>query len=414
MARERLVILGHGMVAVRLLDELQRHAAGRFALTVIGEEPQGGYNRIQLSSLLAGEKRREDLALKPADWYAANEIDVLSGTRITAIDRAAKTLQTADGAVISYDKLIIATGSEAIRLPVPGGDLAGVVAFRDFADIDRMEAAIAKGGRAIVIGGGLLGLEAATGLSRRGLEVEVVHLMPCLMERQLDSEAAEALKNELESRGLQFHLATETAAILGDNAGNVRALRLKDGLEIAADLVVMACGIRPNVALARAAGLDIGRGIKVSDRLETSDPAIFALGECAEHRGRCYGLVEPLYEQAAVLARHLSGVKADYAGSTDATSLKVSGIAVFSAGDITGDNGAEVIVFRDAAENLYKKAVLRGNKLAGVVLFGNADDGRWYADLMRDQTDISAIRQDLLFGRSHAEAGSTPVKEAAE
>lgn len=411
MTKKRLVILGHGMVAVRLLEELLRQTPGHFDLRVIGEELQGGYNRIQLSSLLTGEKRKEDLRLKPADWYATNGIEVVNGMRIVSIDRDSKRLNTADGQIFPYDLLVIATGSEAIRLSLPGSDLAGVVTFRDFTDIERMEEAIAGGGRAVVVGGGLLGLEAASGLARRGLTVDVVHLMPCLMERQLDAEAAGALKRELERQGLRFHLSGESAAIIGNDAGAVRALRLKDGTEISADLLVMACGIRPNTALARQAGLEIGRGIKVSDRLETSDPAIFALGECAEHRGRCYGLVEPLYEQAAVLARHLGGLSAGYTGSTDVASLKVSGVAVFSAGDIAGENGAEVIVFRDAAEKLYKKAVLRGGRLTGVVLYGSVEDGRWYADLMREQADIGAIRQALLFGRGYADA---PDKEAAE
>lgn len=406
--RPRLVIIGHGMAATRLLDELFQIAPDRYAVTVIGAEPEPGYNRIQLSSVLAGEQRQDAIRLKPDDWYAARGIALRLGDPAATIDRAAQVVTTRSGMAVPYDHLILATGSRPIILPVPGVMLPGVVAFRDQADVQAMTEAASRGGKAVVIGGGLLGLEAASGLARRGMAVTVVHLMPSLMERQLDAEAAESLHAALRARGISFCLGAETAAIEGGE--RVMAVRLKDGRVLPADLVVMAVGIRPETALAAAAGLEVKRGVLVGDGLATSDPNVSALGECIEHRGQVFGLVGPIWEQAKVLAARLAGDDAvAYAGSTPATGLKVSGIDLFSAGEIAAGDGAEVIVFRDPVRAVYKKAVLRGARLAGVVLYGEIEDGRWYADLVREGRDVATWRHALLFGRQFLEPA-----EAAE
>lgn len=401
MTRPRLVVVGNGMAGIRAVEELLALAPDLYDIVIFGSEPHGNYNRILLSPVLAGEKTVQDIILNDLNWYVERNIKLHAGKLVTSIDRRRKTVTASDGTVERYDRLLLATGSNPILLPLPGKDLPGVVTFRDINDVDRMlEAAKKSGGHAVVIGGGLLGLEAANGLAKRGMTVSVVHLLGTLMERQLDSPAAGLLQRALESRGMKFLLEHQTEAIVGDD--RVRAVRFKNGLEIPADLVVMSVGIRPNVDLAKGAGLYCKRGIVVNDTMQTYDPSIYAVGECVEHRGSTYGLVAPLFEQAKVCANHLARAgSARYEGSLTATKLKVTGIEVYSAGDFQGDGDSESLVFQDAARGVYKKVVLRDNRICGSVLIGDTVDGPWYFQLLREGTDVSQLRETLLFGQAH-------------
>jgi nitrite reductase (NADH) large subunit len=398
---EPLVIVGNGMAAMRLVEELTRRALGRYAIAVVGEEPRLAYNRVLLSSVLAQEVSRSEIELRPADWWRARGVTLLYGYTATAVDPTTRRVRLANGASLPFTKLVLATGSRPIRLNVPGAELPGVMTFRDLGDVGAIETAAAKRRKAVVIGGGLLGLEAAYGLAKAGLTVSVVHLMDRLMERQLDQRAAAMLKRAIEDRGIAVHLNAETLQFLGRD--RIRGIALKDGRRIETDLVVMSAGIHPNVDLARTADLKIGRGILVNDQLQASRSDIYAIGECAEHRGVCYGLVEPAYDQAHELASHLAGEKACYSGSVLATNLKVSGVNVFSAGDFLGTAGTEQIVLSDPGLRSYKKLVIANDRLRGAVLFGDTSDGLWYLDLIRSGASINAIRDDLMFGRALAE-----------
>lgn len=398
---EPLVIVGNGMAATRLVDELTTLVPGRYAIAVVGEEPSLAYNRVLLSSLLAREIDEDAVTLKKAEWWRDRGVTLVYGRRAVEIDTKAKAVRLRGGSKLNYSKLVLAIGSEAVRLPLPGADLPGVVTFRDKSDVEAILSRARPGARAVVIGGGLLGLEAAYGLMKAGAEVSVVHLMDRLMERQLDNEAAGLLKAALEERGIQVVLNAESEAVQGRR--KVAGLRLKDGRNIPADLIVMAVGIRPNVRLARGADLSVNRGIVVGDDLATSDPDVYALGECAEHRGTCYGLVEPAYEQARTLARTLAGKPASYEGSLLSTNLKVSGVNVFSAGDFLGAPGTEPIVLRDPGRKSYRKLVVNEDRLTGAVLVGDTADALWYLDLIRSGAPIGALREDLVFGRAFAE-----------
>jgi nitrite reductase (NADH) large subunit len=393
---EPLVIVGNGMATARLVDELSRRALGRHAIAVIGAEPRLAYNRVLLSSVLAKEVGPAEIELRSAAWWRARGVTLLYGKQAVAIDPTLRRVRLAGGATLPYARLVLATGSQPIRLDVPGMGLPGVMTFRDLADVTSMEAAIPAGKNVVVIGGGLLGLEAAYGLAKAGANVNVVHLMDRLMERQLDTPAAAMLKVEVERRSIAVHLNAQTTAIRG--RGHVEAVTLEGGHDLPADLVVVAAGIRPSVDLARCADLDINRGIVVDDRLQTSRPDIFAIGECAEHRAVCYGLVEPAYDQASVLAQHLVGAPAAYQGSATATNLKVAGVSVYSAGDFLGGPGSEAIVFSDPGLGIYKKLVLRDGRLTGAVLFGDTADGLWYLDLIRSGAPVAGFRDDLAFG----------------
>jgi len=397
---EPLVVIGNGMAAMHLVEELTRRALGRYAIAVIGEEPRLAYNRVLLSAVLAQEVSLSEIELRPARWWSHRGVTLLYGRTATVIDPTIRRVRLADGATLPYARIVLATGSRPIRLRVPGMELPGVVTFRDLGDVATIEAAARRGVRAAVIGGGLLGLEAAHGLANAGSQVAIVHLMDRLMERQLDAHAAGMLKKALEARGVTVHLNAETVGIYG--TGRAQAVALKDGTQIEADLVVVAAGIRPNVELAHGANLGIDRGILVDDHLQTSRPGIYAIGECAEHRGVCYGLVEPAYEQARVLAAHLAGDEAHYPGSVLATNLKVSGVNVFSAGDFLGAAGTEQLVLSDPGLDAYKKLVVLGRRLVGAVLFGDTVDGLWYLDLIRSGASIEAIREDIMFGRTLA------------
>jgi nitrite reductase (NADH) large subunit len=399
--RERLVVVGNGMAGMRAVEELVKRNPVRYDITVFGAEPHVNYDRIMLSSVLAGEKDIGDIVINPLGWYGENGIRLFAGDPVASIDRAAKTVRSEDGRVEPYDRLLLATGSKPVVPPIPGLDLPGVCAFRDIADIEQMIGASQRYRRAIVIGGGLLGLEAANGLLKRGMAVAVVHLMDTLMERQLDTTAGKLLQRVLDERGLNFFMNGQTEEIFGD--GRVEGIRLADGREVPGDLVVMAIGIRPNIDLGRKAGLQVNRGISVYDDMRTSDPEIFAVGECVEHRGMTYGLVAPLYEMAKVCAEHLAGdetVAAAYAGSVLATKLKVTGVDVFSAGNFQGGEDCNAITFQDTARQVYKKLVLRDDRLDGVVLYGDVADSAWYLDLLRKREDIAAFKDAAIFGQA--------------
>ena len=409
--RERLVVVGNGMAGCRAIEELLARDAGRYQVTIFGAEPRVNYNRIMLSPVLAGEKSFDDIVINGHDWYRDNGIELIAGDPVAAIDREAKTVTSRAGRTVAYDRLLIATGSDPFIIPVPGKDLSGVISFRDMNDVDAMLAAADKGGDAVVIGGGLLGLEAAHGLSLRGMKVTVLHLMSTLMERQLDEAAGWLLKSALEGRGQTILTGADTAEIVGTDA--VEGVRLKDGRTIPASLVVMAVGIRPNVALARGCGLEVGRGIKVDDHMVTSDPAILAVGECVEHDGQVYGLVAPLWEMCRALADGLAGKPTGYRGSVTSTKLKVSGIDVFSAGDFAGGDGAEDIVLRDASRGVYKRVVVKDDRIVGAVLYGDTADGSWYFDLLKKREDISDLRDVLIFGQAYASGGGAADPKAA-
>lgn len=398
---EPLIVIGNGMAAARLVDELARRALGRYAVAVIGEEPRLAYNRVLLSALLADEVGFDDIELRPARWWRDRGVTLRYGVRATAVDAAARNVTLAGGTRLSFSKLVFATGSQPIKPDIPGMDLPGVLTFRDVDDVNAIAAAKAAGTRVVVIGGGLLGLEAAYGLAKAGAHVTLLHLMDRLMERQLDHRAALMLQRAVEARGIAVRLQAQTTRIAGN--GKVEGVELRDGTTIAADAVVVAVGIRANAALARTAGLEVGRGIVVDDHLETNAAGVHAIGECAEHRGCCYGLVEPAYEQAQLLARRLAGERASYPGSVLATNLKVSGVNVFSAGDFLGATAeAEEIVLSDPAAGVYKKLVIAQGRLVGAVLFGDTADGLWYLDLIRTGSPVARLRDDLVFGRALA------------
>ncbi|WP_119677699.1 nitrite reductase large subunit NirB [Indioceanicola profundi] len=409
--KERLVVIGNGMAAGRVLEELFERAPGKYDVTIFGAEPRVNYNRIMLSPVLSGEKQYQDILIHDEDWYRQNGVTLLAGRKVTAIDRAAKTVTAADGTQMHYDKLLLATGSDPFIIPVPGRDLPGVLTYRDLDDVEAMLAvAGTPGRRAVVIGGGLLGLEAAAGLKAQGMEVTVLHLMPTLMERQLDQAAGHLLEQAIKARGIDVITRANTHAITG--TAKVEGVRLDDGREIPADIVVMAVGIRPSTGLAKAAGIEVNRGVLVDDALGTSDPDIFSVGECVEHRGQCYGLVAPLYEMGKVLAGRLAGdAGGAYTGSVTSTKLKVTGIDLFSAGDFAEGKGREEIVLRDATRGVYKRLVIQDNRIVGVVLYGDTADGPWFFDLLRSGTDISDLRETLIFGQSYA--GGAPLDPMA-
>ena len=399
--KEKLVLIGNGMAGVRALEELLKLAPEQYDITVFGGEPYGNYNRILLSPVLSGEKTIDEIMLNDEQWYIDNGITLHKGKWVESVDRAKRIVLTSDGIEAEYDRLIIATGSNPFIIPIPGNELDGVIAFRDIADVDTMLAAAKKtGGKAVVIGGGLLGLEAANGLMKQGMDVTVVHLMDTLMERQMDKPAGALLKASLEEKGMKFLMEAQTEAVLGKT--HVESVRFKDGLEIPADIVVMAVGIKPNIELAEKIGLHCERGIVVNDTMQTFDPRIYSVGECLQHRGQTYGLVAPLFEQAKVCANHLAHLGiARYEGSVTSTKLKVTGIDLFSAGDFVGDETTEELVLQDPGRGMYKKVVLKDNRIQGAVMYGDTIDGTWYFELMRDKTDVSDFRDNLLFGQAH-------------
>jgi nitrite reductase (NADH) large subunit len=400
--RPRLVVVGNGMAGMRAVEELLARAPDRYDITVLGAEPHPNYNRILLSAVLAGEKELDQIVINPRSWYAERGIELIAGDPVTAIDPGAKRVTSATGRVLLYDKLLLATGSKPIAPPIPGLQLPGVCTFRDIADVEKMIVAAASPRRAVVIGGGLLGLEAAWGLKRRGMSVAVVHLMATLMERQLDTAAGQLLQRDLDKRGIAFFTKGETEEILGTE--RAEGVRLTDGREIPADLVVVAIGIRPNIELGRRASLDVNRGILVGDDMRTSDPHIFAVGECIEHNGQVFGLVAPLWEQAKVCAAWLAGDEtAAYVPPPVFTKLKITGIDVFSAGALAAaDEADDEITFHDAKRGIYKKLVLREDRIVGSVLYGDVADSSWYLQLLGERADVGALRDCLVFGQAYA------------
>ncbi|MFL4997785.1 MAG: nitrite reductase large subunit NirB [Microvirga sp.] len=407
---KKLVVIGNGMAAGRALEELFERAPGAYEVTIFGAEPRVNYNRIMLSPVLSGEKAYEDILIHDDAWYETHGITLHRGKQVVEIDRAARRVIAADGTAADYDQLIVATGSMPFVVPIPGATLPGVVTYRDLDDVNKMLEAAQKGGHAVVIGGGLLGLEAAAGLKAQGMEVTVLHLMPTLMERQLDPSSGYLLQKAFEDRGIAVRCKANTHAILGET--HVTGVRLDDGTELPADIVVMAVGIRPNTGLAKESGLETNRGVLVGDDMRTSDPDIFSVGECVEHRGLCYGLVAPLYEMAKVVAAQLAGDEAAaYTGSVTATKLKVTGIDLFSAGDFGEAKDRQDIVLRDAARGVYKRLVLKENRIVGAVLYGETGDGSWFFDLLRKETDVTELRDTLIFGQSYV--GGAPLDPTA-
>jgi nitrite reductase (NADH) large subunit len=400
--KQRLVVIGAGMASGRMLEHLF-DAGGDFDITLFNAEPRGNYNRLMLSPVLSGEKTYDQIVTHDADWYAAHGVDCRFGEAVVKIDRENRVVYSNMGGV-PYDALVIATGSAPFIIPVPGKDLPGVVTYRDLEDTNAMIAASGPGAKAVVIGGGLLGLEAAAGMAARGAEVTVIHLMGHLMERQLDPAAGYLLQKDLEQRGIRVHCKGATKAILGTD--RVEAVLLEDGTVYDADLVCMAVGIRPEVRLANDAHLEVGRGITVDDQLRTSDPAIFALGECVEHDKQLFGLVAPLYDQAKVLAATLLGQNAAFKPVQTATKLKVTGVDLFSAGDFADAPGREDIVFRDPGRGVYKRLILEGDHLIGAVMYGDTSDGSWFFDLIKQGRDISDLRETLIFGPAFAGGAS--------
>jgi nitrite reductase [NAD(P)H] large subunit len=390
MARARLLIVGNGMTGLRFLEELLERAPDQFAITVVGAEPQVAYNRVLLSSLLAAEIGAGELTLRPRDWYAAHGVELLTGTRVRSLDVTRRNIILCNGARRSFDKLLLATGSEPVRLAIPGADLPGVATFRSLADVAQLERAIAAAQPAVVIGGGLLGIEAACGLARRGLAVTLVHLADRLMERQLDDEGGALLAAALAATGVRVLLRAQTRAIRG--ASRVEAVELADGK-------LLPCAL----AFAKEPRLQLGRGFIVDAGMRTSVADVFAVGECAEHRGVCCGLLEPCYQQAKVAAGVLAGEPRQFVSAAPACSLKVSGIGVFSVGDCLG-HGADSILLRDASTASYRKLVLREGRLAGAVLVGDTNDASWYADLIGSGRPVAALRDALAFGQAFAEA----------
>lgn len=414
MKKMKLVMVGNGMAGVRTLEELLKLAPDLYDITVFGAEPHPNYNRILLSPVLAGEQTLDEIVLNPLSWYSEHGITLHAGKKVVHVDRQRRIVTTDDGTEADYDRLLLATGSNPFVPPVPGKDLQGVIAYRDIADTNYMIETARTHRHAVVIGGGLLGLEAANGLMVRGMSVTVVHLSDVLMERQLDQVAARLLQRALEERGLKFRMGAHTQELIGDASGRVRAVKFKDGSEVAADLVVMAAGVRPNTALAEGIGIHCNRGIVVTDTMQSvTDPRVYAVGECASHRGVAYGLVAPLFEQGKVCANHLAqfGI-GRYTGSQTSTKLKVTGVDLFSAGDFVGGEGTEEIVLSDPFSGVYKKLVIKGDKLVGACMYGDTVDGSHYFKLIREGTSIRDHRDLLMFGAAASEvAAPSPVDD---
>lgn len=398
----KLVLVGNGLAGMRCLEDLLDMAPDRYEITVIGEEPWGNYNRIMLSPVLSGDKTVDDIMLHPHAWYAEKGIRFIAGDPAVRIDRPRKHVYTKNGEVVDYDRLILATGSKPFVPPLPGSDLKGVLSFRDIYDVNTMLDYCQNKQNAVVIGGGLLGLEAAYGLKQRGMNVTVLHLMDRIMERQLDQKSSRMLQASIEAKGIKVITEANTECLLGEN-GHVRQIRLKDGQVLDADLVVFAVGIRPNMELAQSSGLRCNRGVLVNDTMQTYDPSIYAVGECIEHRGQTFGLVEPLWGQAFICASHLAEHGSlTFKAPTVPTQLKVSGCDVFSAGDFEPQEDYEDIILNDEKRQIYKRIIIQKDKMIGAVLFGDTEDGAWYAELIADQTSITSIRNKLLFGKDFA------------
>jgi len=400
--KQKLVLIGNGMAGMRTIDELLKLAPDKYDITVFGAEPHGNYNRIMLSPVLAGDKTIDDIIIHSLQWYKDNNITLYTGKTVTEIDHKNRKVIADDGTVTDYERIILATGSNPVMLPLPGSDLEGVISFRDINDVNTMINTAKTHKKAIVIGGGLLGLEAANGLMIQGMEVSVVQRGDILMNQQLDQAASDLMRAELEAKGMRFLMNYDTAEFIGN--ARVEKVKFKDGSEFEADLVVMAIGVRPNIKLAQASGIQCERGILVDDTLKTFSPDIYAVGECVQHRNQTFGLVAPLYEQAKVCAGHLaSNNSGKYISSVTSTKLKVTGIDLFSAGDFLGNEDSEELIFKDPARHIYKKLIINNNRIIGTILYGDTTDGLWYFSLLTDEQDISKMREEILFGQHHVE-----------
>ncbi|MGD0961626.1 MAG: FAD-dependent oxidoreductase, partial [Methylomonas sp.] len=401
MLKQRLVVIGNGMAGMKTVEELLLSAPDKYQITIFGAEPYGNYNRIMLSAVLCGEKSIEDIVINDRRWYIDNNINLYAGPdkAVVKIERGLRKVIAQDGTFAEYDRLLIATGSKPVIPDIPGTELAGVIGFRDILDVNTMLAYAKSHKQAVVLGGGLLGLEAANGLLQRGMEVTVIHNNEVLLNRQMDSQAGKMLQAELENRGLKFKMAAQTQELTADDKQHISGVRFRDGGELACDLFVMAIGVRPNMTLAKQAGLYCERGVVVNDTLQTYDPCVYAVGECIQHRGATFGLVAPLFEQAKVCANHLSahGV-AEYVTLPTATKLKVTGVNLFSVGDFIGDEHCDHIRFTDPKQGVYKKLIIKNDKIQGAVLYGDTGDGVWYQELMEQGQAIGDIRQVLIFG----------------
>ncbi len=402
--KQRLVIIGNGMAGIRTVEELLSASPDKYDITIFGAEPHGNYNRIMLSSVLSGEKSIEDIIINDRQWYVDHNILLHAGEdkAVIEINRSRKCVIAKDGTQAEYDRLLIATGSKPVIPDIPGKNLQGVISFRDIFDVNTMLEYSRSHKKAIVLGGGLLGLEAANGLVLRGMHVTVVHTNPVLLNRQMDKQAGRMLQHALEARGLRFKMPARTQELIGDDSGHINAVRFEDGSELECNLFITAIGVRPNMKLAQTANLYCERGIVVNDSLQSYDPSIYAVGECIQHRGATFGLVAPLFEQAKVCANHLSGHgMADYKTLPTATKLKVTGINLFSVGNFLGDESCESITFTDPALDVYKKLVIKDNKLIGAVLYGDTVDGSWYHELLESEQDITEMRENLIFGQCY-------------
>ncbi|HVK99236.1 MAG TPA: FAD-dependent oxidoreductase [Dongiaceae bacterium] len=414
--KPRLVLIGNGMAGIRTLEELLAIAPDRYQISVIGEENHGNYNRIMLSPVLAGEKNLDQIILNGEDWYAQHGIQLFKGEKAMQIDRIHRRIHTDSGLIIPYDKLILATGSRPARIAVPGADLHNILTFREIRDVNRMLQLSQKLRHAAVIGGGLLGLEAANGLRQQGMQVTVVHSSRYLLNKQLDETAGRMLEKTLRDKGIDFCMNARTSRICDDGHGNAHSVHFSDGRKLEADMLVLATGIVPNVELARDSGLQCDNGILVNDTLQTFDPSIYAVGECVQHRGQLFGLVAPLYDQARVCANQLAEMGiARYVQKAQATKLKITGINVFSAGNFMGGEGTEAITLHDRALGHYKKLVLKDGHLEGVILYGDTQDGAWLFDLIQQRRDITRWRDQLIFGKDFCQedAQHAPVSAAA-
>jgi nitrite reductase (NADH) large subunit len=396
--KEKLVLIGNGMAGMRTIDELLKLSPDKYDITVFGAEPHGNYNRIMLSPVLAGDKSIDQIILHDLQWYQDKGITLYTGKTVTQIDRANQAIIVDDGSQTHYDKLILATGSKPVVLPIKGNDLEGVISFRDINDVNIMLETAKTHKKAIVIGAGLLGLEAANGLMIQGMDVSVVQRGSVLMNQQLDQAASDLMQAELEAKGLKFLIDYDTTEFIGQD--RVEKVRFTNGLEVEADLVVMAVGVRPNMALAQDSGIMCERGVLVDDTLKTYSKNIFAVGECVQYRNETFGLVAPLYKQAKICAAQLANSGSDkYKSSITATQLKVTGINLFSAGDFNGDEQSDILIYQDPARHIYKKLVLKNNQIIGILLYGDTSDGNWYFSLLEEQKDVSSLRQDILFGK---------------
>jgi len=406
--KEKLVVIGNGMAGMRAVEELLQSAPDEFDITVFGAEPHGNYNRIMLTPVLYGAKSLKDIMIHDHEWYKTNHITLHcgAGKKVIDVDRKKRHVVSEDGTQTQYDRLLIATGSSPYMVPIPGNDSEGVMGFRDIADVEAMIAKAETKQHAVVLGGGLLGLEAAHGLMKRGMDVTVVHRGNKLLSLQLDGAAAEMLKSELEQSGLTIQLGISIKEIISQD-GHITRVILDDGSELPADILIMATGVRPNKQLAEKIGLHCEKGIIVNDTMQTYDPRIYAVGECVQHRGALFGLVAPVYEQAKVCANHLAEHgAAGYKTLTSATILKVTGIDLFSAGNFLGDESTEEITFRDYGLGIYRKIVLKDNKIVGIVMYGDTSDNAWYLTLLKENRDISSIRDQLIFGQQEFAAAA--------